>query len=369
MNFDPSKTEHEQRLLRRRRFLSAAGVGLTATIAGCGGSEDGGDGSDSESGGETSNDGSDSETSNGSDGSDESDGSDGSDGEDAEEEEEEEEVEPASFEVVSVDHPEEVSTGEEHTFSFTVENTGGEDGTFEELLELSLEGTDQWENVGQIQVDVPAGEMETWESDPTVFDQPGSLQFRLGETEWGYDVTITAPETQSFSGNGQEVRQGVSIQGGLTVVRATHSGESNFQVSLANDSEFDDNFINAIGDFDGAQANLIEGGEYILDVNADGNWEIDLEQPRSGQGESLPTSFSGNGPGVVGPVQFAGTGVASGEHDGESNFQVELYPMAGSFAEIVFNEIGSFEGETSYSFDGIGWVDVNADGNWTVELE
>lgn len=364
-------TADKQYLLRRRRVLGMTGVGLSAAIAGCGSSGDDSDGSDGDANeDEVADDSSNGDTSTGSDGSDENDGANNEEQEEEDEEEEDEEpVEPASFEIVEVDHPEEVEVGEEHTFSFTVENTGGEDGTFEELLEFSVEGTDQWENVGMIELDVPAGETATWESNPAAFDQPGSLQFRLDETEWGYDVTITAPETQSFSGNGQEVREGVSIQGGLTVVRATHSGESNFQVSLANDSEFDDIFINAIGDFDGAQANLIDAGEFILDVNADGNWEIDLEQPRSGQGESLPTSFSGNGPEVVGPVQFAGTGIATGEHNGESNFQVEIYPMTGSFAEIVFNEIGSFEGETTYSFDKVGWIDVNADGNWTVELE
>ena len=113
-----------------------------------------------------------------------------------------------------------------------------------------------------------------------------AIQFR--GTNGDYDVTITAPETQSFSGSGQEVRQGISIQGGLTVVRATHSGESNFQVSLANDSEFNDNFINVIGDFDGAQADLIkegdsrrERGTYLT------NDLLDLENP--------PTAlFTGN---------------------------------------------------------------------------
>lgn len=356
-----------RKTLPRRRFLGAAGVGLTATIAGCGSSDDDADTSDTtESDGSDDSDGSDGSdnddtSADGTDGQDESDGNDDAD--------DEEEVDPASFEVVSVDHPDEVSTGEEHTFSFTVENTGGEDGTFERVLEFSTEGTDQWENVGTIQLDVPAGETATWESNPTGFDSPGTLQFRLGDTEWTYDVTVTAPETQSFSGSGQEVRQDISIEGGLTVVRATHSGESNFQVSLANDSEFDDLFINAIGDFDGAQAALIDSGEYILDITADGNWEIDLEQPRSGQGETLPASFSGNGPDVVGPVQFSGSGVASGEHDGERNFQVEILPMTGSFGELVFNEIGQFEGETTFSFSGVGWIDVNASGDWELEVE
>jgi len=375
--------------LRRRRLLGVAGGGLAASIVGCTSngdddasgddideSEDTEDSQDEdgteEGNGEDSSDEDTTEEGNGEDSQDE-DGTEEGNGEDSEEDSEEEndeeDVEPASFEIVEVNHPEEVEVGETHTFSFTVENTGGEDGTFEELLEISVGGTDEWESLGQVQLDIPAGETATWESNSTDFDNPAVVQFRLGETEWSYEVTITAPDTQSFSGSGEEVRRDISIEGGLTVVQASHSGESNFQVSLVNDSEFDDNFINVIGDFDGAQADLIEGGEYILDVNADGSWEIDIRQPRSGQGDSLPVSFSGSGPDVVGPVQFSGTGVATGEHDGESNFQVQIYPMTGSFGELVFNEIGSFSGETAFSFNNVGWIDVNADGSWSVEFE
>jgi hypothetical protein len=57
------------------------------------------------------------------------------------------------------------------------------------------------------------------------------------------------------------------------VREATHDGESNFQVSLEDDSEFGENFINQTGSFDGAQAELVDEGEYLLDVNADGDWE------------------------------------------------------------------------------------------------
>lgn len=287
-----------------------------------------------------------------------------------EEKETTEETQPAAFEIVRVDYPNKVSVNEDHSFSVTVENTGGETGTFEELLEVSVPSTENWENVGYITIEeVDAGETATWDSGPSAFDNPGTVQFRLGEKEWSVQVTITEPDVQSFAGSGQEVREGVTIEGGLTVIDATHSGESNFIVKLAGQGEFDDIFINVIGDFDGAQAELIEEGEYILDVDADGSWDVEVRQPRSGEGEGLPVSFSGNGPQVAGPVQFAGTGVATGSHSGDSNFQVEIYPMTGSFGELVFNEIGQFDGETTYSFDGIGWIDVNANGDWSLEFE
>ena len=37
----------------------------------------------------------------------------------------------------------------------------------------------------------------------------------------------------------------------LPVREATHDGESNFQVSLEDDSEFGENFLNQTGSFDG----------------------------------------------------------------------------------------------------------------------
>ena len=155
----------------------------------------------------------------------------------------------------------------------------------------------------------------------------------------------------------------------LPVREATHDGESNFQVSLEDDSEFGENFINQIGSFDGAQAELVDEGEYLLDVNADGDWELTIRQPGAVEGEELPVSISGEGPRIFGAVEFEGTGVARAEHSGESNFQVSILPMEGRFGENVINGIGEWEGEQSYSFDEIGWIDINADGEWSVELD
>lgn len=280
------------------------------------------------------------------------------------------EADPAEFEIINVNHPGEVEVDEQHQFSLTVKNTGGQTGAFEDLLELSTEGNRDWENVGIITInDIAPGETATWESNRFSFETPATVQFRIGDVSWSYDVLITPPDPQIFAGTGEEVRRDVTIEGGLTVVDATHDGESNFQVSLVGESEFDDVFINVIGEFDGSQAKLVDEGEYILDVNADGSWEITIRQPRSGDGERLPVSYNGNGPDVLGPVQFSGTGVASGSHAGDSNFQVQIFPMIGSFPEVVFNEIGDFQGETTYSFDDIGWIDVNADGDWSVEFE
>ena len=60
----------------------------------------------------------------------------------------------------------------------------------------------------------------------------------------------------------------------------THDGERNFIVHLldlkGNVVEY---LVNEIGKFDGSKATGIQdGGTYILDIGADGNWKIDISQ-------------------------------------------------------------------------------------------
>jgi len=179
---------------------------------------------------------------------------------------------------------------------------------------------------------------------------------------------VDQPEAQSFSGSGAEVEQDISISGGLTVVEATHSGEDNFQVSLVGGA-FDDLFVNVIGDYDGTTASLVDGGTYTLDVEADSDWDVEIRQPRAASGDSLSQSLEGTGPEVHGPFEFSGSHIADGSHSGEGNFQVQVYPAEGSFGELVFNEIGEYEGETTFRHSGVGWVAVQADGDWSLALE
>lgn len=364
--------------MERRRSLALLGA---AAVAGCSGSEDengdesnegpsdngnGGDGT-SEDESETTDSGeTDSESGSTDDGENDS-GEDGSQNGDNETEPEPE------FSVTEIEHPDTVTVEEEYTISVTVENSGDGDGTFEEPIETRTESEDVWIEHGSVTINnVPAEDTAT--DDATLVSLiPGNTELRVGGETVEFSVVPAEPEGQTYAGSGQEVRQNIELEEGLTVIEATHSGASNFQVALADGSQFDDYFINVIGEFDGAQAELIDGGSYILDVNADGDWEITVTQPRAVVGELLPHSYEGSGPDVVGPIDvpidYEGSPVATATHDGESNFQVQILPPRGSFPEIIFNEIGEFDGSTTFSYSGVGWVDINADGNWTLELE
>ncbi|MXV62098.1 hypothetical protein GS429_08490 [Natronorubrum sp. JWXQ-INN-674] len=201
-------------------------------------------------------------------------------------------------------------------------------------------------------------------------DEPEPDEDENGDEE--ESETADQPETQTFSGTGATVEE-VAIEGGLTVVDAEHTGESNFQVRIyeGDGDEFGAGFVNAIGDYEGASADLLEGGTQTMDVEADGEWRLEVSQPRATEAEAdeLPQTMSGDTPDVIGPINFSGRHTAYGEHDGESNFQVRVYPEDGMFGEGVFNEIDEYEGETTFNHDGVGWVDVEADGTWTVEME
>jgi len=346
--------------MNRRKVLLASGVALSTTLAGCSGDTDdengdgNGDGNDNETGTENGDGSGDGEEEPGN-----SDGSENGSGDDTEEEAE------SSISVTGATlQADRVEPGESVDVEIELENTGGAEGDID--LRVTADGATLVETT--ITVDASS---EVTISETFSLEEAGDHEIAVNDVDAGVlTVEVPAPESDTCAGTGASVEQGVDLEGGLTVVDATHTGgSSNFQVSLVNDSEYDDLFVNAIGEYDGASAALIDADEYMLDVEADGDWEVEIRQPRAASGDALPQSLSDDGPAVVGPFEFSGTHIATGSHTGQANFQATVYPAEGMFGELVFNEIGEYEGETTFNFDGVGWVDIMADGQWEIEIE
>ncbi|MDL5361325.1 hypothetical protein [Halalkalicoccus sp. NIPERK01] len=179
------------------------------------------------------------------------------------------------------------------------------------------------------------------------------------------------PDPIELSGSGADVSDEFDLEGGFVIVEATHTGgDSNFQIELVDDNgDMAALFVNEIGEFDGKAGASPEAGSYVLDINADGDWEITLRQPRPTEGDSLPVEESGDSPSVIGPYEFDGRVKATGSYDGQRNFIVEVYPVDPGYHELVFNEIDSFEGSNTFSMNGLGFVVVQASGSWTLEME
>lgn len=205
-----------------------------------------------------------------------------------------------------------------------------------------------------------------------------AVGFGLAATAIGGPGTTTAvddlegPDPIGFDGDGATVTDPITLEGGVTICEAVHDGESNFVVALGpTDGDRSHLLGTVIGEFDGAAGVLVDDGEYLLDVDADGAWELAVGQPRADEdeAESLPVALEGESPTWAGPLLFDGLGTATGTHDGQGNFIVEVLPQDGRFPELVFNELDSFEGETTFTVEGVGYVTVDAAGPWELSME
>lgn len=89
-----------------------------------------------------------------------------------------------------------------------------------------------------------------------------------------------APPTRSFSGTGQTATDLFSLSSGLARLQMSHQGEGNFIVYLLDRQGYEvgPSIANEIGPFDGSQAVQIpEDGIYLLRVDADGPWTIEVQ--------------------------------------------------------------------------------------------
>lgn len=207
-------------------------------------------------------------------------------------------------------------------------------------------------------------ETETEEGPP----QAGELSPVSENTGWLLDRA-------SFSGSGQVVTDTFPASFFTTFVYE-HDGSSNFIVELINDDTGDREaiLVNKIGQTAGAVGTGPPDANYLLEVNADGNWSIELGEPYAPEDEwgVPPATISGDANGVFGEVEIDGRVTVSGQHEGDENFMVMMWDEAntGPFAdELAVNDIGQFEGETSVQLKGLFYVTVKANGPYRIEIE
>ncbi|MCK4388487.1 MAG: hypothetical protein KAW00_06905 [Dehalococcoidia bacterium] len=189
-------------------------------------------------------------------------------------------VEPAEFVVSNLNiSPEEVKPGETVTVTVEVRNTGEEKGTHE--LELIINGV------------LKQSESVTLDGGETT-----SISFSVEEGIWGsYDVEVAGltgtfvvvepvPAIITLQGTGATATETFALEKGLSIFHMTHDGASNFIIWLYDRDGYSiDLLVNEIGPFDGSTVVGVTGqifdaapGIHYIDVEADGNWEVTLEQ-------------------------------------------------------------------------------------------
>lgn len=94
------------------------------------------------------------------------------------------------------------------------------------------------------------------------------------------EVISTPSEPITLSGAGQTATDLIELTSGLATVKMKHSGESNFIITVLHQSgDRIESLVNEIGFFDGSKAFQVpSSGKYLLDVSADGPWEVSIQQ-------------------------------------------------------------------------------------------
>ena len=202
--------------------------------------------------------------------------------------------------------------------------------------------------------------------------------------ELPFDPNIVA----ELEGEGNSVTDPFELDGGLTmlVYEAEVVDEENFGADIEQ-TDGDDSMVLAINevvflddpvdDISGGSLVETQGGEYILDVEAAGEWTIYVAQPES-PGQEVrrpPVSVEGENSAIVGPIDADNGLTVAGEHqneDREYSFDVRVVPedatdfLDGDFA---FTEDAGFAGEARVDVDGVSWAAVRTFGPWSLEFD
>lgn len=194
------------------------------------------------------------------------------------------------------------------------------------------------------------------------------------EDEEEGDVLEGPPYRLAGSGNG--VTNRFVVEEGLTTVEYDREdGSARFTAEFVDPEgkKRDRHIVAERRSTSGRVATYLPGGEWTVDVTAPGRWEIEVDQPEIEEDDvvELPVSELGTGRDYRGPFRFEGDVRVEGSYEGSRNVIVEYLRENGRRGGQIFNEIGSFEGETTISHDGLAWitVDVDAPDRWRLEFD
>jgi len=216
-------------------------------------------------------------------------------------------------------------------------------------------------------------------------DSSSSVQgdFTKGTTKTEASASSDSPTPLSSSGSkpiflsgfGQQATEPFNLDSGLAIFKMTHQGQLNFIVGLLDrgGENLDPVVANAIGSSEVSKAvHIPKVAGYVLNVNADGPWTIEVEQPRPSSAPAT-TSFEGSGSTATSLFQLSrGLHTLRFTHQGQRNFIVGLLDKSGRVVDpVVANAIGHSNSSKAVRIlkDDIYLLNVTADGPWTAEIQ
>lgn len=185
-------------------------------------------------------------------------------------------------------------------------------------------------------------------------------------------VSYYLPSKLRFNGNGSQVSESFILPTTLAVFSTTYSGPSSYfgvWLKEANTGEAYDLIANDIGSSINTSTPVGVGeNRYVLDVDSEGSWSVEITQPKSSSG--YVTDFTGSGDRATELFSMnSGGRTVSYSHDGSSNFIIWLYDGNGNLVDLIVNEIGATQGGAFIAPRGGNYMfGIQADGNWAISI-
>ena len=135
-------------------------------------------------------------------------------------------------------------------------------------------------------IDLLANEIGEFDGSKAVGISESGIYLLDISADGGWTITIEQPRPsqappvpKTLNGTGQQASEMFYLDKGLAIFEMNHDGDGYFGVVLLNaEGDSIDLLANEIGEFDGSKAvGISESGIYLLDISADGNWEISIE--------------------------------------------------------------------------------------------
>lgn len=203
---------------------------------------------------------------------------------------------------------------------------------------------------------------------PAPKEEDSSLLTKESPAAGDAQRTETVPG-QSFEGKGK-MSQTFKAGGGLTIIKLAHRGTSNFVV-LYGQGQATQLLVNEVGKYEGSRALGLPAGDYVLDIDTDGEWAVQIDQSVPTTAEPPPQKLTGTGQAATKFFSLKpGAANFRVSHEGDGLFAPYLLKSDGKGLTNLANELGKFTGEKRVDIteEGIYLVDVTATGPWTIEV-
>ena len=216
------------------------------------------------------------------------------------------------------------------------------------------------------------------------------LVYTINAVDFGnYVEEVPELNPINLTGAGQQASQKFTLEEGLSIFSLTHTGNENFIVWLLDgDGQKIKLLVNTIGLSNASLSEAVgidKKGEYLLDIYTNGEWSVEIEQPRPSVADTDSRFFTGTG-NQVSPFFKLDKGLVIFKltHAGIANFIVWLIDSNGQSVELLVNEIGEFNGTKAVGINqsGLYLLNITAEdstwfpgmpnekkADWTIEIE